>query len=62
VKEFVTKPRHMLIAGAWVKAASGKTFDSINPATAEVLATVAEGDVEDINRVVAAARRAVEGS
>jgi aldehyde dehydrogenase (NAD+) len=53
--------KQMLIGNRWVDSASGKTFDSINPATGEVLATVAEGDAEDINRAVAAARRAFEG-
>ena len=53
--------KRMLIDGEWVKAASGKTFESRNPATGELLATVAEGDAEDIDRAVAAARRAFEG-
>jgi aldehyde dehydrogenase (NAD+) len=53
--------KRMLIGHQWVDSASGKTFDSINPATGEVLATMAEGDAEDINRAVAAARRAFEG-
>src|SRR5215813_2084924 len=53
--------KRMLINGQWVEAASGKTFDSINPSTGETLATVAEGDAEDINRAVVAARRAFEG-
>jgi aldehyde dehydrogenase (NAD+) len=53
--------QRMLIGNQWVNSASGKTFESINPATGEVLATVAEGDAEDINRAVAAARRAFEG-
>ncbi len=56
------KAKRLLINGQWVEAASGKTFESINPATGESLATVAEGDVEDINRAVAAARRAFEGT
>ena len=51
----------MLIDGKWVDAASGKRFETHNPATGELLATVAEGDAEDINRAVAAARRAFEG-
>jgi aldehyde dehydrogenase (NAD+) len=51
----------MLIDGKWVDAASGKKFETLNPATGELLATVAEGDAEDINRAVAAARRAFEG-
>ena len=53
--------KKMLIDGNWVDAASGKRFDTHNPATGELLATVAEGDAEDINRAVAAARRAFEG-
>src|SRR5215475_8605589 len=55
------KTKRMLIDGKWVEAASGKTFDSINPATGQVLAKVAEGDKKDIDRAVAAARRAFEG-
>ena len=55
------KPKRMLIGGKWVEAMSGKTFDSINPSTGEVLASVAEGDAEDIDRAVAAARRAFDG-
>jgi hypothetical protein len=51
----------MLIGGKWIAAASGKTFETFNPATGELLAIVAEGDAEDINRAVAAARRAFEG-
>src|SRR6201991_792864 len=53
--------KKMLIDGKWEDAASGKRFDSHNPATGELLASVAEGDSEDINRAVAAARRAFEG-
>jgi aldehyde dehydrogenase (NAD+) len=55
------KPKRMYIDGKWLEAASGKTFDSINPSTGEVLASVAEGDAEDIDRAVAAARRAFNG-
>jgi acyl-CoA reductase-like NAD-dependent aldehyde dehydrogenase len=54
------QPIKMLIGGQWVDSASGKTFDTINPSTGEVLAKVAEGDQEDINRAVAAARKAFE--
>src|SRR5580692_2508568 len=45
------------IDGRYLDAASGATFDSINPATGKLLARVAAGDEEDINRAVAAARR-----
>src|SRR5271169_5773102 len=60
VQEFVGKPRKMFIGGKWVEAASGKTFPSYNPATGEVMAKVAEGDREDIDRAVKAARKAFE--
>jgi phenylacetaldehyde dehydrogenase len=61
VSRYVAAKRKMLINGKWVDAASGKTFPTYNPATGEVLAHVAEGDKEDINRAVAAARKAFEG-
>ncbi len=62
VERFLAAPvRKMLIDGKWVEAASGKTFDTLNPATGEVLARVAEGDAEDVDRAVRAARRAVDG-
>lgn len=48
------------INGAFTDAASGKTFASINPATGETLAEVAEGEAKDIDRAVAAARRAFD--
>ncbi|MEX0279541.1 MAG: aldehyde dehydrogenase [Ruegeria sp.] len=48
------------IDGKFTDAASGKTFDSINPATGSVLTQVAECDEEDINRAVAAGRTAFE--
>jgi len=60
VEEFIRRPRKMLIGGQWVEAASGKTFETHNPATGEVLAHVAEGDREDIDRAVKAARKAFE--
>jgi phenylacetaldehyde dehydrogenase len=60
VSSFVSQTRKMLINGKWVQAASGKTFDTYNPATGEVLARVAEGDREDIDRAVKAARAAFE--
>jgi phenylacetaldehyde dehydrogenase len=50
----------MLIGGKWIEAASGKTFPTYNPATGDILAQVAEGDGEDIDRAVKAARRAFE--
>ena len=48
------------IDGKFVDAISGKTFDTVNPATGKVIASVAEGDAADIDLAVAAARRAFE--
>jgi phenylacetaldehyde dehydrogenase len=60
VTDFLNQPRKMLIGGQWVEAASGKTFETYDPATGQVLARVAEGDREDIDRAVKAARQAFE--
>src|SRR6202790_5818691 len=60
VTKFCSKTHKSLINGKWVEAASGKTFPTYNPATGEVLARVAEGDREDIDRAVKAARTAFE--
>jgi phenylacetaldehyde dehydrogenase len=60
VETFLRSPKKMLIDGEWVEAASGKTFATYNPADGAVLAHVAEGDQEDIDRAVRAARRALE--
>src|ERR1700722_21003559 len=60
VSKFIAKTHKMLINGKWVEAASGKTFPTYNPATGEVLSRIAEGDQEDINRAVKAARAAFD--
>jgi len=60
VSQFIAQPRKLLIDGQWVVAASGKTFPVYNPATGEVMAQVAEGEKEDIDRAVRAARKAFE--
>ncbi|HEV7219191.1 MAG TPA: aldehyde dehydrogenase family protein, partial [Terriglobales bacterium] len=60
VSEYLSKPRKMLVNGKWVDSVSGKTFETYNPATGEVLARVAEGDRADIEQAVKAARRAFE--
>ncbi|HYA19107.1 MAG TPA: aldehyde dehydrogenase family protein [Burkholderiales bacterium] len=59
-RSFIAKPRQLFIDGKWVPAASGKTFEVVDPASGEVVARVAEGDKEDVNRAVVAARRAFE--
>ena len=53
-------PEKLLIGGKWVAAKSGKTFETVNPATEEVLALVAEGDKADVDEAVKAARKAYE--
>ena len=60
VTKFISKTHKILINGKWVEAASGKTFPTYNPATGDVLSRVAEGDKEDINRAVKAARAAFD--
>jgi len=54
------KHTECFIGGKWRPAVSGKTFPTINPATEEVIAEVAEGDQADIDAAVAAARRAFD--
>ena len=51
----------MLIDGEWVQASNGQTFESTNPATNAVWATVPEATEADVNRAVAAAKAALEG-
>ncbi|KAL3818635.1 hypothetical protein ACJIZ3_004540 [Penstemon smallii] len=50
----------LLLNGKFVDSASGKTFPTLDPRTGEVIAHVAEGDAEDINRAVSAARKAFD--
>ena len=61
VINFIGRTGKILIDGKWSDAASGKTFDTYNPATGEVLARIAEGGREDIDRAVKAARKAFDG-
>src|SRR6516162_7427112 len=60
VGQFLGKPKKLLIGGKWTEAASGKTFATLNPATEEVLAQVAEGDSADIDKAVKSARLAFD--
>ena len=50
----------ILIGDEFRPAVSGKTFSTVNPATEEVICEVAEGDAEDVNLAVYAARAAFE--
>jgi aldehyde dehydrogenase (NAD+) len=57
----VLAPGRLFIGGEGQDAASGKTFEVIDPARAEVVTEVAEADAADIDRAVRAARAAFEG-
>ena len=51
----------MLIGGRWVPSVSGKTFQTVDPATGKTICEVAEGDKADIDLAVKAARKAMDG-
>jgi aldehyde dehydrogenase (NAD+) len=53
--------KRLFIGGNWVESASGKQVPTINPATGQTIAEVADGDAEDVDRAVAAARSALTG-
>ncbi|WP_458319389.1 aldehyde dehydrogenase family protein [Mycolicibacterium brisbanense] len=58
--DFISVPRRMYIDGQWVDAMSGRRFDTVDPATEQVITTVPHSGPEDVERAVAAARRAFE--
>ena len=60
VAQFTATPKKMLINGDWVEALSGKRFETVNPATGEVITAVPEAGREDVDLAVRAARRAFE--
>ena len=57
---WLARPRHNLIGGKWVPSVSGRTFEVFNPADDSVIAHVPEGELEDINHAVSAARHAFD--
>ncbi|HSI11990.1 MAG TPA: aldehyde dehydrogenase family protein [Chthoniobacter sp.] len=60
VRQFLSGPKQLLIDGEWMDAASGKTFSVFDPATGDTIAEVAEGEAEDIDHAVAAARHSFD--
>jgi aldehyde dehydrogenase (NAD+) len=52
----------MLVDGALVASSTGAVFETVNPATEEVLGVAADASAEDADRAVAAARRAFDES
>lgn len=59
-RAFLQAPKRLLIGGDWCDASGGGQFATYDPSNGEVLAQVAEGTAEDIDRAVRAARRAFE--
>ena len=59
---FLGRPHRLLIDGRWIDAVSGRTFEVRDPSSDRVIASVAQGEAVDIDRAVAAARRAFEDS
>ena len=55
-----SQPKKLFIGGRWVDSSSGKTFETLDPATGEVLARVAEANAADVDRAVAAARKSYD--
>ncbi len=60
IKQPKIRQTECFIGGKWQPAKSGKTFETVNPATEQVIANVAEGDAADVDQAVAAARDALE--
>jgi aldehyde dehydrogenase (NAD+) len=58
----VTTPAQHFIDNRWVPAATGATLPMIDPSDGTPFAAIAYGTAEDVERAVAAARRAYEGS
>jgi aldehyde dehydrogenase (NAD+) len=60
--DLLEKAQDLLIDGKRVPALSGRTFDTVNPATEQVIARVAEADAADIDVAVRSSRAAFEGA
>lgn len=60
VQQTKVRPGKLFIGGQWVDSLSGKSFPTINPATEEVITTVAEAGTEDVDLAVKAARKAFD--
>ncbi|MEY9867618.1 aldehyde dehydrogenase (NAD+) [Peribacillus sp. B2I2] len=60
VQEFLKGTKKLLINGELVEAASGKTFETLDPSNGKVLAIVSEAGPEDVDKAVKAARKAFD--
>jgi phenylacetaldehyde dehydrogenase len=61
VDRWLAEPKRLLIGGEWRDAVDGGTFEALDPATEQTLASVAEGTAADVDLAVRAARKAFEG-
>jgi acyl-CoA reductase-like NAD-dependent aldehyde dehydrogenase len=59
-REFVSSEKQLLIDGELAPAADGRTFETLDPATAQPITSVAHGGSQDVDRAVQAARRALD--
>ncbi|MFP5429332.1 MAG: aldehyde dehydrogenase family protein, partial [Gammaproteobacteria bacterium] len=59
-RRFLAQPKRMLIGSEWLEAVGGGTLEVVDPASAQVFASVPAGEAADIDRAVAAARKAFE--
>ena len=59
-RSFAAGPHRLLIGGERLEAADGRTFDTLDPSTGRVIASVAYTGAEDVDRAVRAAREAFE--
>jgi phenylacetaldehyde dehydrogenase len=60
--EFLKRTHRLLIDGVWTPAGDGATFDVLDPSSGRAISSAAAGGAVDIDRAVAAARRAFDGS
>lgn len=60
-KPLVSCPNQLLIDGKWVNAASGKTIDTLDPATGKKIVSVAAAGAKDVDLAVQAAQNALRG-
>jgi len=59
-REFASRQHQLLIDGEHVPAADGRTFETVDPSTGQPITRVAHAGAPDVERAVAAARRALE--
>jgi len=59
-RRFLAQPKRMAIGGEWVEALGGGMLEVVDPASGQVFDRVPAGEATDIDRAVAAARRAFE--